>query len=109
MGVKKRVGASPFGAFVLGSTLVRVGSFSSVFPGLAAFAAPAALAAADSKLAGNDAYGRTADAADLSGDRRPVRIALQRLDDLRAFRLGNHAAIKAWGELDDKLAALRHR
>ena len=35
----------------------------------------AALAGADSKLAGHDAYGRPIDAADLSGDRRPVRIA----------------------------------
>ncbi|MFZ0207717.1 MAG: hypothetical protein WAL59_16720 [Roseiarcus sp.] len=67
---------------------------------------PAALAGADSELAGNDAYGCTIDAADLSGDRRPVRIALQRLEDLRAFRLGNHGAIRAQGDCDDKAGGL---
>jgi len=46
------------------------------------------------------------DAADLSGDRRPVRIALERLDDLRAFRLGNHDAVRSQSESDGKTGGL---
>src|SRR5271154_6878269 len=64
---------------------------------------------ADSQFASNNAYGLVTNAAHLPGDCQSVRIAFQRLYDLRAFCLGNHTAIKAWGELDDKLAPLRHR